>query len=421
MKKIKELFRRLIASNRFLKLFSLVLAFFVWLIIVYATDDEYKRTIQNVPVTYTSTNTLSSQDLSVISIEPQTVDVEVVGMRYVVRGLGPQDIRVSLQLGSITSAGVQQVPMVDETESTEFSVKSIAPAQASVRVDRIDTKILEVQANVTGVNIADGYIKNDEIVSPERVTVTGPISDLNKVAHAIVNVNLDKTLSGNESVNAPIILRDADGKEITNDHITMDYDTAEVTVPVLKKKDVGVEIKFTHVPPYFPLDDLSYTFSNDTIEVAGPATLVDSYNMITLGYVDVNRLSIGQRMVFDVELPSGFTNVNNIQSVSVSFDTEEFSTRTFDIAEVEVVNAPSNYEVTVNAGSLPLRGVEMIGPRDVLESMTGEDLVAQIDLSGQERELATGQTRMSVTVFAPTKGTVWAYGDYVAIVDIAEK
>lgn len=421
MKKMKEIFRRLLSSNLFLKVFSLVLAFFIWLVIVFATDDKYNRTLENVPVTYTQTETLSQQNLSVISIEPQTVNVEVVGTRYVVSSLTPQNLKVSLQLNSIVNAGTQSVALVGATDSSEYTIKSITPMQANVRVDRLDTKIMDVQANISGINLADGYIKEAEIVSPDRVTLTGPATDLSRVAHAIVNIDVNKTLSSNETVSGSIILRDSDGNDINNENITMDYDAADVTIPVLKKKKVPVSIQFLHEPPNFPLEELEYSFSNDTIEIAGPARLIDSYDTISLGYVDFRQLDIGTREVFDVKLPSGFVNVNNIQSISVSFHTENFDSRSFDIPEIELVNIPAGYEVTVNPGSLPLRNVKVVGPRDTLESMAADDLIAQVDLSGQERELATGQIRLPVTVFAPAKGLVWATGSYVTIVDITEK
>ena len=120
-------------------------------------------------------------------------------------------------------------------------------------------------------------------------------------------------------------------------------------------------------------------------------------------------------------LPSNFVNVNNILSVSVSFDTDEFETRTFPIPEVSLVNVPGGYDVSVGAGGVSPREVTLVGPREVLEGMTSEDLVAQVDFSGREREMAAGQIRMPVTIFAPARGTVWAYGDYVTIVDIEEE
>ena len=421
MKKIKAIFGRLATSNQVLKIFSLIAAFFLWLIIVYATDDSYSRTITGVPIQWEQPAALTRQELNIISVEPQSATLTVVGKRYIVMDLSPEDFDLTLQLGNIINTGTQRVNILNNTDSGDYLIQSISPGQASVRVDHVDTKILDIEANITGVRLAEGYIKDEEIVTPGTVEVTGPVSELSRVERAVVSADIGRTLSAAESVSGEIVLLDADGNDIRSENLSMSYETADVAISVLKRRKVPVGIEFTNTPPFFPLSKLEYTFSNDTIEIAGPAILVDNYESITLGYVDMKTLGPGARQVFDVALPANFVNVNNILSVSVSFDTDEFETRTFPIPELSLVNVPGGYDVSVGAGGVSPREVTLVGPREVLEGMTSEDLVAQVDFSGREREMSAGQIRMPVTIFAPAKGTVWAYGDYVTIVDIAEE
>lgn len=427
MKRFTQMIQKLYQSNNVLRVFSLLAAFVVWLFIVYSQDTNYPKTVPGVPVWSQSASektpaALEKQELSVISVTPDTVEVSVEGKRYDVIGLKPEAVNVRPDLSMVVNAGTQEVPLIwTDTSDGAYAVKSISPSSVSVRVDRLDKKVLDVQSNITGVALKDGFIKQDEIVSPERVTVTGPKSDLNKVVHAIVSADMRDSLSATETVTSPIILRDADGNEINNPNITVDFDSAEVTIPILKKKEVALDVQFLNTPEYFPVDELEYTLSDDMITIAGPQTLVDSYGKITLGYVDFKRLEIGARQVFDVDLPSGFVNVDNIQSVSVSFATDDFETRSFDIPEIQVVNQPANYEITIDAINRQLRGVRVIGPADTLNTMTAEDLVAQVDLSGRERTLATGTVSLPVKVFAPSSGTVWAYGDYSVLATIKQK
>lgn len=424
MKKWNDLFKRLFASNRFLKIFSLVVAFITWVIVATAIEPDYTMTIRNVPInTEASASLLSKFNLNIISIEPETADVEVTGARYVVGKLDPSDIKIVPKLISVNNAGSQSLRLEWDAESSldseSYTVGAISPVSVTIRTDRMDTKALTVQANISGVSLPDGYIKEQEVVSPETVTLTGPISDLDKVAHAIVSVNVDKSLSGTETVVGEITLVDSDGNRVVSDHIRMDYDTAEVTIPVLKEKTVPLGIKFLNIPPGFPMAELKYTLSNESILVAGPATLVDNYSEIELGYVDFKRLELDSKQVFDVELPSGFVNVDNIQSVSVSFNTDGFIMKSFNISEIDILNPPANYDVTINQNSQKLNNVKIIGPAEVLETMTAEDLIAEVDLS--DREIVTGQISVPVRIYAPNKGTVWAYGDYLTVVSIAEK
>ena len=416
---MKKFFQRLLHYNLFLKLVSLAVAFLVWVVVATAVDTSFRREITDVPVvTGTQSNTLTRLGMSMISLEPQAVRVRINGTRYVVGALTPENIRIEPDLSAVNTAGTQTVPLrwVDESGG-EYTVEQITPMNAAVRIDRMDQKTLDITANVTGVSLPEGYIKEDEIVTPERVTLTGPIGDLNKVQHAVVNIDMNKSMTATESVTGEIVLLDASGNVIESSHINKDYDTAEVTVSVLKIKEVPMTIEFLNTPRGFPLGRLRYTLDRSTIRIAGPQTLVDSYDEVLLGYIDFKQLELSARRVFDVQLPSGFDNVDNIQSVSVSFDMEGYASQEFNLDTIQIVNPPQNYDVTI-PGSQQMR-VRMIGPAATLEAMTPEDIIAEVDLS--EREAVTGQTKWPVTIYAPGRGPVWAVGDYVTTVSIAQK
>ncbi|MCI8622206.1 MAG: hypothetical protein HFG26_00920 [Provencibacterium sp.] len=417
--KLKNFFQRLLHFDLFLKLISLAVAFFVWVVVATAVDPSFRRDISGVPIDINlQSNTLSRLGMSVISLDPQTVRVRVNGTRYVVGELSPEDIRIEPDLSAVNTAGTQTLPLrwVDESGG-EYTVELMTPQSASVRIDRMDQKTLDITANVTGVSLSEGYIKEDEIVTPERVTLTGPIGDLNKVHHAMVNIDMNKSMTATESVTGEIVLVDVNGNVVESGHIHKDYDAAEVTVSVLKVKEVPLSIEFINRPYGFPMNELNYTLDCSAINIAGPQTLVDSYDGILLGYVDFKRLDIGTKEVFDVQLPSGFDNIDNIQSVSVSFDMEGYVSQEFNLDTINIVNPPANYDVTI-PGSQQMR-VRMVGPAETLESMTPEDIIAEVDLS--EREAVTGQTKWPVKIYAPRKGAVWAVGDYVTTVSIAAK
>lgn len=418
MNKIQQLFSRLMKSNGFLKIFSIIMAFVVWLIVVIFIDPNTTVTVRGVPIDLESqTAALSRLGFNIISTDPTTVNVEIHGKGYVVGQIKPEELKIQPRVTSASAAGTQDLVLQWVSDGNEdYTVNGISPASTTVRIDRMITNTINIDAHVSGVDIAEGYIKEEEIVTPDKVTLTGPAADINRVAHAIVNIEVNKTLSATETVSSEILLMDSDGNPVDQQHIQSDYDIAQVAVPVLKVRDVPLRLDFINTPVGFPLDMLSYTLSNESIRVAGPQTLVDSYNEILLGYVDFKTLEAGAKLVYDVELPSGFDNVDNILSVSVEFETDDFVSQSFNLSQVNVVNAPQNYDVRVVS---PYLKVKMVGPADTVAAMTGEDLVAEIDFS--DREAVTGQIKMPVRVYAPDKGTVWAVGEYVTLVEISEK
>ncbi|MDY4191832.1 MAG: hypothetical protein SOX72_06415 [Oscillospiraceae bacterium] len=118
-----------------------------------------------------------------------------------------------------------------------------------------------------------------------------------------------------------------------------------------------------------------------------------------------------------MELPDNFINVENVEQVSVEFDTSQMEEKVFNLAELRIVNQPVDFDVTVLTKRIG--NVTVMGPSDILEGMTAGDLVAQVDLS--DRELTEGQSSFPVSVYAPTKGLVWARGNYSAILVLKEK
>ena len=115
----------------------------------------------------------------------------------------------------------------------------------------------------------------------------------------------------------------------------------------LKKKEVPVTLSFINVPEGFPVNQLDFTISNETIEVAGPESNIDQYREISLGQIDIRTLDLNSTYSFSVELPTGYVNTQNIQSVLVQFDSTGMVEKNFNVTNIVVENVPLNYEVEV--------------------------------------------------------------------------
>ena len=60
-----------------------------------------------------------------------------------------------------------------------------------------------------------------------------------------------------------------------------------------------------------------------------------------------------------------------------------------------------------------------VGDKETIEKLLATEIVMEIDLS--ESEVQPGQYQRSVRIYAPTKGFVWAVGDYSAVISVKEK
>ena len=406
-------------DNLFLAVVSLIIAILGWFIVRTAIDTDSKVIKKGIPVSIdVEGSVLGSLGLSVIQEKQEYVNVEVQGETYILGNLENDDIKVRAQLSNISSPGVYDLRLEGmDVKNKGFKVISIKPETIKIKVDRLTTKHLPVELNLSGVTIPQGYYLENETISPAEVVITGPEIDVAKVSRAVVDLELNYTLEKTETTKGKIELLDKEGNIVDTSHINLDANSADVTIPVLKTKEVPVKVSFLNVPKNFPIDELYYQLSNETITVAGPVDSIDNYTEINLGYVDIKELNTQSIFSYDVSLMPGFVNIENIENVVVDFDMTDMSSKKFTVDNFRIINPPAKYDIEVITSKL--NNVNMVGEYDILDTMTADDIVAEIDVSNLD--FVVGNIKVPVTIYAPSKGLVWANGNYQVIVSISEK
>ena len=407
-------------NNTFFKVISVLIACIIWVVVAMNMKTDIPREIKEVPVTMDNqTSFITRMGLTIIGDESLFVDVTIEGQRLVVGSIKPEDIAVSVDLGSVNGAGNFSLPLVAENVSgKDFAISSISPSTVNLKFDRMVTKKFNVDVKMEGLVVPEeGYLMEEAVVSPTQVSVTGPDTDIAKIAKCVVSVDHEGSLTKTTAFTSDIVLLDKDGNKIETSGLTMDVKQAEVTVPILKTVDLPVKVEFLNAPTNLDLEELEYAVSNETVTVAGPVDEIDKYSEIILGYIDFKALDLESNFTFDVELPENFINVAHTETVTVTFDWTDMVAKEFTVTNLSLVNVPSDYDARLLTDRVTK--VKIIGPAQVLETMTADDLVGQIDLS--KRSVETGQFKTAVTISAPSKNLVWAVGDYTAVVVISEK
>ena len=408
-------------------IFSVVAAIVCWFVIIAATSDERTVEIRNVPVTVDSNSgVLSSLGLNVIEGAEETVSVLVHGKSIVVGGLTASDIQLRADLSGVTGpASNKELNIIASSASNDYKIVAINPPTIRVTFDRLMDKEIPISVDINGLSVPDeGYMLGDVAISPSSVTIVGPEVDLNRIEKAVVRTDINEPLTQSQIITADIEFYDSEGNLIdisSRSHISTSVNTVEISIPVRKIVELPLTLNFLNVPDGFPLDELEYTLSNDTITVAAPEDAIKNYYEIVVGYIDFSELDLSQNntLNFDVRLPSGFLNINNIESVVVEFDATDIAAKNFNLgaSNFSVVNVPPDYDVKVLTAAL--NNVRMVGSKEVISKLLSTEIVVEIDLS--DSEIQTGQYQRPVRVYAPNKGLVWAVGDYSAVISVREK
>ncbi len=409
-------------NNTVLIILSVLGAILIWAMVIYNIDSDIQASIQNVPVKVdTNDSNLTRLDLYPVTNTDFTVDVEVNGARATVGNIKASELSVQAKLNNISGPGTYDLALeITDIRRRDVEIKGTVPDVISMRFDYRVTKTLPINLEIIGLDIPEGYLLDEEYIYPSEVQVVGPATEMAAVASAEVRLSFDKPVSASATYEAQIILKDADGNEISSPYFEYDNEIASVTLPVLKKKVVPVSFDFVNVPADFDLDTLDYEISPEEIEIAGPADLIATYNELHLGYLDMRSIAPDMHMFYSLSLPPSFISVEGIDELSIQFMPEGFGEKelSIDSSGIYIVNLSDEYEVTIQSKSIP--NVMVYGPEEALETLTSKDLVAQIDMA--ETDLRTGQITVPVDILLPGKRTCWAYGDrYTARVTVRIK
>lgn len=426
MKK-KVTLKQLFDNNRFLQVFSLIVAALAWLIVAMTQSYTAPKTIYNVPVTIDPQSAaLSDIGLHAIDLTQQYVDVKVEGVRSVVGQLAPEDFSLSAKLTGITEIGTYDLAVVSSNQSPNpnYTIKSFSPSTVKVSFDRIETKTFRINEAVNGLGIASGFTEKNTSVTPNTVTITGPSAEVAKIDKCAITAELENLLDKTYAGTFPIILYDVNGDEIDPEksYLSMDAAEAQLMIQVLKVTNLPLEVGFTNIPKGFPEEELleRVMFSQIDVTIAGPTDLIDRTTEIQLGYIDLKGVSLDTMDIeFPVPLPppsDQFMRLDNVTSVVVSIDSSGLESTSFNISDPQMINVPAGFDVVPLAKNM--YNVEFVGEKEILESMTSDDIVMEIDLS--EREVTPGSYQIPVKISVPGKGLVWAVGNHSITVQVTE-
>ena len=395
---------------------SLVIAFFVWMAAMLAAPEITKH-IKDVPITV---DIPTSSMLEVVEGDDTKVSLVLDGKQFEIGSYGPENVRVVADASGITEPGTYEVPLtVNDNGTRSYSVTSISPSTVTLTFEARTTKLLQIQTSITGLSTPADYIapENEIVLEPSTVEVSGAESLVSRVERAVVEISFSREVSSTQQQNSKIVYYDENGNKLDTEDISyfhQDVNSVAVIIPVKRVATLPLTVSFLNVPENFPVDELEYSLSVDTLTVAAEDSVLRNHNNLVLGYIDFKQMNLltSSQMDFAVQLPDGFTNMDETEIVTVSFEADNLASTNLSLKNFQLVNVPEGYAVTVEEESL--RGY-ILGRKSIISSIAAGDFVVKVDLS--DMRLRSGKYEMPVSIYAPTKGFVWAVGEYTVTVD----
>ena len=407
--------RNLLNDRRIRLLLSLLGAVIAWMAVTIVVQPGTTTTIYNVPVDFTyDSAAYTSRGLSIVNAEEKTVNLKLSGDGYTIGSLSANDFVVYPDWSSVRDSGEKSLRLQVRSQSTLLTGVSVSidgDNTVDVVFDVVEEKTLPIQVTTNYLKIADGYILYGTDISKETVTLSGPSTELSQVETCTAEVAHNGELTSPVTLDTSLRFYTRSGREVEFEYTTLETDSVEVTLQVYKLATLPVEVSFINAPRDFDESVLVYELSRKQLKVAGPAAKIDMLSTLPIGNIDLSTFTLNKSYELPIDLPADIYLLDNISTITVSFDCSNLGTKTMNLPAscVQVINLPSTYTLTVETERL--MNVTLCGPAGSLEALNPEQVVIEID--ADDFYVAIGQQNIACRLYVPSNDKIFALGSYV--------
>ena len=401
-------------------LLSLIIAIGLWVYVVSTVTPDDSQWVYRIPVTFTNEDGLfSDRNLVLASGRDATVNLRFNGKRRDLLKLNNTNVTVTADLSQVTVAGDWRLPYTVELPETVSSsgieVEERSSSFISINVDKLLTRSVEIRAVFQG-DVAEGYTPEAIELEYDSMDISGPRELVDRVSYAQVvleRTNVSRTISENLS----FALMDEDGVQIESDDLRCTVngtavDKIGVLMPVNMIKEVPLRVELIEGGGA-TADHATVSYDPAQITIKGDPDVLAGLNSIYLGTVDLSSIQNSVTEEFSIVIADGLTNMTGTQA-KVTVELRNLKTKTFQVSNIELTNAPENLQARL--GTLSLE-VQLRGTAEAIDALAASGIRAVADLSGI---LATGTFSVPVEIYVDASSEVGAMGSYSVLVTIAE-
>ncbi|PKO06196.1 MAG: hypothetical protein CVU41_08815 [Chloroflexi bacterium HGW-Chloroflexi-3] len=359
---------------------ALILAITVWIIAVTASDPAENRTYpRNVPIEIVGqdTNLVMTSDLpsnvSIVLNTPQSVWDKMISTQSPVRAV--------LDLSGL-QPGTHIVDLQIQVNIRPVKVVSYSPKTVSVTLESLSSKVIPLSLDIRG-EPAIGYQVEDPVVDIRQITVTGPISQVDRVAE--VRATLDINLAY-EDISRVINVVALDKNEMVINGVTLTPDRVDLFLEINQRygyRNVIVSVTIEgQVADGYRLTNISVIPLAVTVYSSNPQIVND-----LPGYVQTMPLNLeGMKDDIDVslllDLPEGILVVGDNRTVLVRVSIAAVQS-SMPIANlpIEIIGLPENFQAILAPEMITIL---ISGPLPFLDGIKPEDIRVYLDLTDYE-------------------------------------
>ncbi|MBQ6550544.1 MAG: hypothetical protein IJL78_03965 [Lachnospiraceae bacterium] len=407
---MKSKLRSLFTENIGMKLLAIVIGVAIWAILYNAQDPTITRTI-SIPINYTNEDQLLAEEQHVLLSGPDTVQISCT-VRQSNQG------RLRSDLFTCTADLMDHGGGDLKSQRVHVSVQQVSgwdividwtyyrgDPNITVAMDDYIEKTFDIGLLVSSQLTGGLILKGTPEISPESVTIAGPLSRFSNIASVKAILDLEQLRdlgAGTYKMNVPLKLYDANDNVVTNADgaLKMDAEEVQITAVIVREGAIQVRCEGVTGTPAEGYRVFSVAVTPDAVSVHGVSNSSD-FNEILIPAYEIDVTGISQETVYSVDiskfLPDGVTVGEGSSIVQVTVNVEQLQSLTVNIPldSITIDNQQEGYTYTLEGTVTPLY---IHGFSDALSEFSVNSLVPWVTAAGLE----AGRHSVRVNITRPS-------------------
>ena len=395
---------------------SILVAFILWFYVNNIDPTPRDMAFNNVPVEFIGEDILMERGLMMADCSHDTVNLTLSGNTGVLSKLDPRDLKVQVDLSSITTTGqhslLYDVRFPDSVVNNTINVKDANIQQITVDIVELYSKTIDVSGERLGTP-AEGYMAGEMSFSEDTIVVSGEQLAVSNIKYARVSVDLEGA-SENIVTVVDFDLIDFNGDVVDKSSFHTSVENIQVTVPILRIKELPLEVKFIESPGS-TVENIICDIEPKSVTVAGSNKNISKLDYILLDEIDLSTVTQDTTFTVPIPLPAGSTNLSGEEEATVTITFRNMDTRTLTVTSenISYINEPEDKTVAVVTNEI---NVTLRGPSVVLDAVEPFNIRVVGDLS--DVTSGNGDYAVPAEVYVDGTDLVGAIGTYQITVRI---
>ncbi len=394
---MKRTVNRFLSSNLSLRILSVILSVCLWMLVINTNDPATTRTFSNVNVDIKNEAVLTDQGMCYRVVEGDKISFSIKGKKSIVDKFKKTDFDVYVDFSELSSVNALPVHIVAKKYADSIDIMNNHDIMMVVHVEKTKTVKLPVEVQIKG-KPEGGYSVGEAIATPNAVIITGPESEVDKIAS--VKVIVDVTGETKDiNINRTPVCYDKAGNELRSDNLEFSVKKIETKVVIGQSKSVPVKVSTTGSPAAgYQIAMIDCTPAK--VQLKGKEEALSKITEITLPEISLEGAdeSITKEIkASSIKLPKGasFLDPNLLFKVNVLINKEAAQELKLSTDDIRIDGKTDNMKVSFLDDEIVLR---FSGTMDENMSLSVANLQPSIDVSG----LREGEQKVELKILSIT-------------------